>query len=196
MDGDADLLAALTAIEKIKDKYPDCGIELGIASECTLGMHGELTYRGKRLAGMWPKDPRNVAQETGVTMFGPAVNVNTTKSVAWNVARACALIKPCMEEAEIPIHPHVGMGVGDPLGMACSHALASGTGGMRTAGDLVGGRQMTRGMRSPTPTTRAPWRRSSVSPRCSACPSTPSPASRRTPGPAPEREPDGARTRA
>jgi len=31
--------------------------------------------------------------------------------------------------------------------MACSHALASGTGGMRTAGDLVGGRQMTRGMR-------------------------------------------------
>ena len=71
-------------------------------------MHGELTYRGKRLAGMWPKDPRNVAQETGVTMFGPAVNVNTTKSVAWNVARACALIKPCMVEAESPIHPHVG----------------------------------------------------------------------------------------
>ena len=53
-----------------------------------------------------------VAQEAGATMFGPAVNVNTTKSVAWNVARACALIKPCMEEAEIPIHPNVGMGVG------------------------------------------------------------------------------------
>ena len=35
--GDADLLAALTAIEKIKNKYPDCGIELGMASECTLG---------------------------------------------------------------------------------------------------------------------------------------------------------------
>ena len=39
------------------------------------------------------------------------------------------------------------MGVGDPLGMACSHALASGMGGMRTAGDLVGRLQMTRGMR-------------------------------------------------
>ena len=39
------------------------------------------------------------------------------------------------------------MGVGDPLGMACSHALASGMGGMRTAGDLVGRMQMTRGMR-------------------------------------------------
>jgi hypothetical protein len=37
--------------------------------------------------------------------------------------------------------------VGDPLGMACSHALASGMGGMRTAGDLVGRMQMTRGMR-------------------------------------------------
>jgi len=37
--------------------------------------------------------------------------------------------------------------VGDPLGMACSHALASGMGGMRSAGDLVGRLQMTRGMR-------------------------------------------------
>ena len=76
--GDGDLLAALTAIEQIKDKYPDCGIELGMAAECTLGMHGELTYKGKRLAGMWPKDQMKVAQEAGVTMFGPAVNVNTT----------------------------------------------------------------------------------------------------------------------
>ena len=39
------------------------------------------------------------------------------------------------------------MGVGDPLGMACSHALAAGMGGMRTAGDLVARMQMTRGMR-------------------------------------------------
>jgi dimethylamine--corrinoid protein Co-methyltransferase len=39
------------------------------------------------------------------------------------------------------------VGVGDPLGMACSHALASGMGGMRSAGDLVARMQMTRGMR-------------------------------------------------
>jgi len=39
------------------------------------------------------------------------------------------------------------VGVGDPLGMACSHALAAGMGGMRTAGDLVARMQMTRGMR-------------------------------------------------
>ena len=39
------------------------------------------------------------------------------------------------------------MGVGDPLGMAISHAIASGMGGMRTAGDLVARMQMTRGMK-------------------------------------------------
>jgi dimethylamine--corrinoid protein Co-methyltransferase len=39
------------------------------------------------------------------------------------------------------------VGVGDPLGMACTHALASGMGGMRAAGDLVARMQLTRGMR-------------------------------------------------
>ena len=33
-----------------------------------------------------------VAQEAGATMFGPAVNVNTTRSQAWNIARACTII--------------------------------------------------------------------------------------------------------
>ena len=39
--------------------------------------------------------------------------------------------------------------MGDPLGMASAHALASGMGGMRTAGDLVARMQMTRGLRLP-----------------------------------------------
>jgi dimethylamine--corrinoid protein Co-methyltransferase len=39
------------------------------------------------------------------------------------------------------------VGVGDILGMAATHAIASGMGGMRTAGDLVARMQMTRGMR-------------------------------------------------
>ncbi len=39
------------------------------------------------------------------------------------------------------------MGVGDPVGMANAHALASGLCGMRAAGDLVARMQMTRGMR-------------------------------------------------
>jgi dimethylamine--corrinoid protein Co-methyltransferase len=39
------------------------------------------------------------------------------------------------------------VGVGDPLGMAITHAIASGMGGMRAAGDLVARMQMTRGMK-------------------------------------------------
>ena len=37
--------------------------------------------------------------------------------------------------------------MGDPLGMALTHAHASGMGGMRAAGDLVARMQMARGMR-------------------------------------------------
>ena len=39
------------------------------------------------------------------------------------------------------------MGVGDPFGMAITHAIASGIGGMRTAGDLVARMQITRAMK-------------------------------------------------
>lgn len=39
------------------------------------------------------------------------------------------------------------MGVGDPFGMAITHAVASGMGGMRTAGDLVARMQISRGMK-------------------------------------------------
>jgi dimethylamine--corrinoid protein Co-methyltransferase len=39
------------------------------------------------------------------------------------------------------------VGVGDVLGMAATHAIASGMGGMRTAGDLVARMQMSRGLR-------------------------------------------------
>jgi dimethylamine--corrinoid protein Co-methyltransferase len=37
--------------------------------------------------------------------------------------------------------------VGDPLGMAITHAVASGMGGMRAAGDLVARMQIARGMK-------------------------------------------------
>jgi len=39
------------------------------------------------------------------------------------------------------------VGVGDPLGMHAAHAVVSGMGGMRTAGDLVARLQLNRGMR-------------------------------------------------
>jgi dimethylamine--corrinoid protein Co-methyltransferase len=110
--GDGDFLAALLAVERIRSDYPDIGIEMGMAGEFVLGMHGELTYGGKRLAGLWPLEQMKVARQAGVTMFGPAVNVNTRRSQAWNAARAITIVKPCMAEAEIPIHMNAGMGVG------------------------------------------------------------------------------------
>ena len=39
------------------------------------------------------------------------------------------------------------MGTGDPAGIAIPHAITSGMGGIRTAGDLVARMQMTRGMK-------------------------------------------------
>lgn len=41
------------------------------------------------------------------------------------------------------------MGAGDPFGMPVSHSLASGMGGIRTAGDLVARMQLHRKMRLP-----------------------------------------------
>jgi dimethylamine---corrinoid protein Co-methyltransferase len=110
--GDADFLAALRATEHLRARHPDIGIEMGMAGEFVLGMHGQLTYEGTRLAGLWPGDQMKVARKAGVTMFGPAVNVNTRKSQAWNTARAITIVKPCTAEAEIPIHMNAGMGVG------------------------------------------------------------------------------------
>jgi dimethylamine--corrinoid protein Co-methyltransferase len=110
--GDPEFLAALRATRIIRARYPDMGVQLGMAGEFVLGMHGELEWEGVRLAGLWPKDQLLLAQQAGATVFGPVVNINTGRSLAWNMARAVALIKPCMAVAEIPVHPNVGMGVG------------------------------------------------------------------------------------
>jgi dimethylamine--corrinoid protein Co-methyltransferase len=110
--GDPEFWATLRATEIIREKYPTMGVQLGMAGEFVLGMHGELQYDGKRLAGMWPREQLEVVQKAGATMYGPVVNVNTGKSCAWNMARAIAIVKPCMDVAEIPVHMNVGMGVG------------------------------------------------------------------------------------
>jgi dimethylamine--corrinoid protein Co-methyltransferase len=124
--GDADLLATLRTVETLRGRYPDIGLQVGMAAEMVLGMHGELDYKGKRLAGMWPRAQMEVLQEAGATLFGPAVNTNTTKSVAWNTARSCTLIKPCMADATIAVHPNVGMGVcGVPMSPFPPHDAVS-----------------------------------------------------------------------
>lgn len=110
--GDADFLAALLASQKLKKKYPDICIELGMAGEFILGMHGELEFEGTRLAGLYAHDQVKLAEKAGVTIFGPVCNTNTTESAPWNAARAITFMKACGEAAKIPIHPNMGMGVG------------------------------------------------------------------------------------
>jgi dimethylamine--corrinoid protein Co-methyltransferase len=110
--GDADFMASLIATEKLKAKYPDMCIELGMAGEFVLGMHSQLTYKGERLAGMYPHQQVKMAEAAGATIFGPVCNTNTSKSAAWNLARAITFMKACGEVTNIPIHPNMGMGVG------------------------------------------------------------------------------------
>jgi dimethylamine--corrinoid protein Co-methyltransferase len=110
--GDSDFLAALRSCEILKQKYPDMCIELGMAGEFILGMHGELAYQDSRLAGLYPHEQVKLAEKAGVTVFGPVVNTNTSKSCPWNISRAITLMKACGEESNIPIHVNMGMGVG------------------------------------------------------------------------------------
>lgn len=114
--GDADFLAALKAATILREKYPDMGIEMGMAGEFVLGMHGDLTWEGVRLAGLYPQDQVKLAKKAGATIFGPAINIVTSGSLPWNIARSVTFCKACSEVAEIPVHANLGMGVcGIPL---------------------------------------------------------------------------------
>jgi dimethylamine--corrinoid protein Co-methyltransferase len=110
--GDAEFLASLKAVEILKKKFPKMGIQMGMAAEFVLGMHGELTYEGVRLAGLYPHKQVEMAEKAGVDIFGPAVNIVTRESLPWNVARSTTWIKACSEVSEIPVHGCLGMGVG------------------------------------------------------------------------------------
>ena len=41
----------------------------------------------------------------------PIINVNSSKSIPWNLARAVTFVKATAEVARIQVHPNVGMGV-------------------------------------------------------------------------------------
>ena len=117
--GDAEFYAALKAIEILKSKYPDICIQVGMAAEFVLGMHGELYYNGVRLAGLYPQKQMELAAEAGATIFGITTNIVTNKSLPWNIARAVTFAKSCTEKDSIPVHACVGMGVGGvPLTLA------------------------------------------------------------------------------
>lgn len=109
--GDPDFYATLQAIVELKKAAPNMAVEVGMASEFVLGMHGQMYFNGERLAGLYPHKQVKVAESAGADIFGPAINVNTTKSCPWNLVRAVTFVKETVAAADIPVHPNVGMGV-------------------------------------------------------------------------------------
>lgn len=110
--GDADVLASLKAAQILKEKYPNLAIEFGMAGEFVLGMHGELYFDDTRLAGLYPHHQVKMAEKAGASIFGCVINTNSSRTFAWNIARAVTFVKACTEAASIPVHVNVGMGVG------------------------------------------------------------------------------------
>jgi dimethylamine--corrinoid protein Co-methyltransferase len=80
-------------------------IEVGMSSEFVMGMHGDITYNGKRLAGIYPHEQVKVVEAAGADIFGPAINVNTSESIPWNLARAVTFVKETVAVANIPGAP-------------------------------------------------------------------------------------------
>ncbi len=71
-----------------------------------------MTHNGKRLAGMFPYERVKLAEEARATIFGPVVNTDAGRSIPWNIARSVTFTKSCVQEAQIPVHGNMGMGVG------------------------------------------------------------------------------------
>ena len=108
--GDAEFYATLRAVEQLKNET-GLAVEVGMAGEMILGMHCELEYDGKRLAGLWPHEQGKLVEKAGASIFGPVVNTRATKSFAWNLGRALTFIKAVGKTVQIPIHVNMGMGV-------------------------------------------------------------------------------------
>lgn len=116
--GDTDVKASLEAVKILRQKYPDIGIETGMAGEFNMGMHGKLEMDGQRIAGLYPHQQVLMAEQCGVSIFGLTANTNSSKSLAWNLARVCTFAKEAVKVSSIPIHANVGMGVcGIPLSL-------------------------------------------------------------------------------
>ncbi len=110
--GDADFCAALRAVKELKKITPNMAIQMGASGEFIMGLHGQVAFEGKRIAGVYPHEQVKLAESAGVDVFGPAINVNTSKSTPWNLARAVTFVKATVSAATVPVHANVGMGVG------------------------------------------------------------------------------------
>ncbi|MBO5519158.1 MAG: [dimethylamine--corrinoid protein] Co-methyltransferase [Candidatus Methanomethylophilus sp.] len=110
--GDIDFVGCLEAVEKMRQMFPNALIQLGMSAESVLGIHGMCEYAGKTVAGLYPHEQVKLAETAGVSTFGPVVNTNTSRSTAWNVARAVTMVKECSKVSNIPLQVNMGMGVG------------------------------------------------------------------------------------
>lgn len=110
--GDAEFYGCLNAIERLREEFPEMNIEVGMSGEFIIGFHGEVQYKGERLAGMYVADQCRMVAEAGANVVGAVVNTNTRKSFPWNLARALTMIKYANEVSPIPVHVNLGMGVG------------------------------------------------------------------------------------
>jgi len=110
--GDADFVGTLMGAERLRKACPDAYIMIGMAGESVMGIHGSIEYNKKIVAGTYPHQQVKFAEKAGANVFGPVVNTNTSKSLAWNMARAVAFVKECVKTAKIPCHVNMGMGVG------------------------------------------------------------------------------------
>ena len=108
--GDAEFYATLKAVENVTNET-GMSFEVGMSGEIIQGMHMELTYKGRRLAGLWPHEQGKLVAEAGASIFGPCVNTRIGKSFPWNVGYSVVLVKKCSQDVPIPIHVNMGMGV-------------------------------------------------------------------------------------
>ncbi len=110
--GDADAVGTFRGVEALRKACPDAYINLGMAGESVMGIHGSIEYAGEVVAGLYPHQQVKLAEKAGANVFGAVVNTNTSKSLAWNLGRSVTFIKECSKTATIPIHANMGMGVG------------------------------------------------------------------------------------
>ena len=108
--GDADFLAALTACRALRERYSWLGIEVGMAGEFVLGMHGQLEFDGERSPGCGPETSCGAGRR-GLHLR-PGDQHQHRQVDRLEHRQGNHLIKPAVEIAEIPIHVNVGMGVG------------------------------------------------------------------------------------
>jgi dimethylamine--corrinoid protein Co-methyltransferase len=110
--GDADFVGTLNGVEKLRKACPEAYIMIGMAGESVMGIHGGIEYKKKLAAGTFPHQQVKMAEMAGANVFGPVVNTNTGKSLAWNLARSVTFVKECVRVAKISCHVNMGMGVG------------------------------------------------------------------------------------